>query len=64
MNAHTSGFYILRANTQGISLCDRFAEALSESGCIVSASAAAGVPPEIGEGLFRSICKRLGDQAK
>jgi hypothetical protein len=64
MNAHTSGFYIMRAGTGGVSLCDRFAEALSESGSIVEAAAAAGVPPEIGEALFKSICRKLGGQAR
>lgn len=64
MNAQANGFYIMRAGTGGVSLCDRFADALAESGCIVTAAQAAGVPPEIGEALFRSICRKLGDQAR
>jgi hypothetical protein len=64
MNAPTNGFYIVRDSIQGVSLCDRFADALAESGCIAAASLAAGVPVEIGEQLFRSICRKLGPQAE
>lgn len=64
MNAQTNGFYIMRAGIAGVSLRDVFAEALAETDSIVEAALATGIPPEIGEALFRQICKKLGPQAE
>lgn len=68
MNAQRHDFY--RAGTGGISLTDRFAAELAETGemsdegSIELASIAIRVSTDIGHALFKQICRKLGRQAR
>jgi hypothetical protein len=60
----TAAGEVQSAPSTGCSLVDRFAEELANLGDITAASIAIRVPEGVGQQLFASICRRLGDQAQ
>lgn len=52
------------ATLPATSLLDRFAEEIAEHGDVARASAAIRVAEGVGQSLFETLCRRMGNQAQ
>jgi DNA-binding MarR family transcriptional regulator len=60
----TRGGALLGIEVEPVSLIDRFAESLAETGSVKTAASAIGVTREYGNALLQRIRKSLGPQAR